>query len=163
MFALLLANWRLIGIGAAVIAIAYLAFVVNGWRDDSKALAVERAQYREAVEGFNEQLRQVQENEQIAREASRGYQAQLSALQTESDALRESNRGLRLVAYRAVRPFPTTPARLDDPAPEPVLDSRIEIDLARLERLATACQADAEQLNALISWLYSVSPAKSLQ
>lgn len=61
---------RLIGIGAAVIACASLAYVVNGWRDDSKALAVERAQYRQAVDGFNEQLRQVQQNEQIAREVA---------------------------------------------------------------------------------------------
>jgi len=156
MFSLLGSNLRLIGIGAAVIACLSLAYVVNGWRDDSKALAVERAQYREAVEGFNEQLRQVQENEQIAREASRGYQAQLSALQTESDALRESNRGLRLVAYRAVRPFPATPARLDDPAPEPERDSGTVVDLERLARLATSCQQDAEQLAALQGWILAI-------
>lgn len=153
MFALLLSNWRLIGIGAAVIAIASLAYVVNGWRDDSKALAVERAQYRQAVEGFNEQLRQVQENEQIAREASRGYQAQLLTAQSAADRLRADNRGLQVIAYRATRPFPTTPARLDD-APEIVeRDSGVVLDLERLTRLATNCQADAEQLSALIKWI----------
>lgn len=152
MFSLLGSNLRLIGIGAAVIACLSLAFVVNGWRQDSKALAVERAQYSEAVAGFNEQIRQVQHNEQIAREASRGYQAQLLTVQAAADRLRADNRGLQVTARRSIPAVQITTPRLADPAPEPERYREYAIDTERLTRLATACQADAEQLSALIQW-----------
>jgi hypothetical protein len=152
MFSLIASNLRLIGIGAAVIACLSLAYVVNGWRDDSKALAVERAQYRQAVDGFNEQLRQVQLNEQIAREASRGYQAQLLTAQSAADRLRADNRGLQITARRAIPPVTVTTFRLDNPTPVIERDQQYAIDPERLTRLAESCQADAEQLSALIGW-----------
>lgn len=157
MISLLLANWRLIGIGAAVIACLSIAFVVNGWRDDSKALAVERSAYSEAVEGFNEQLRQIQEQEQIARDTSRGYQAQLSALQSESAALRESNRGLQITARRRIPEVSIAVTRLADAPQEPEGYREYAIDLERLTSLATACQADAEQLAALQGWVRAIA------
>lgn len=157
MFALLLSNWRLIGIGAAVIAIAYLAFVVNGWREDSKSLAVERSAYQQAITGFEEQLRQIQEQEQIARDTSREYQAKLSALQADADALRESNRGLQITARRRIPEVSIAVTRLDDSPSEPERYREYAIDLERLTRLATACQADAEQLAALQGWVNAIA------
>lgn len=152
MFGLLFSNLRLIGTGAAVIAVCILAYVVNGWRDDSKALALERAQYRQAVEGFNEQIRQIQEQEQKAREASRGYQAQLLTVQAAADKLRADNRGLQITARRRIPPVTVTTFRLDNPSP--VIERYIDnaVDPERLTRLAESCQADAEQLDALIRW-----------
>ena len=152
MFALLFSNLRLIGTGAAVIAVLILAYVVNGWRDDSKALASERAAYRQAVEGFNEQIRQIQEQEQKAREASRGYQAQLLTVQAAADRLRADNRGLQITARRRIPAVVIAPTRFIDPAPEPQGDREYAIDPERLTRLAESCQADAEQLDALIKW-----------
>ncbi len=157
MFALLFSNLRLIGTGAAVIAVCILAYVVNGWRDDSKALDLERAQYRQAVDGFNEQIRQIQQQEQIAREVSRGYQAQLSAVQADAAALRESNRGLQITARRRIPAVVITPTRLIDPAPLPEGDRVYEIDPERLTRLAEQCQADAAQLKSLIGWVYETT------
>lgn len=157
MFALLFSNLRLIGTGAAVIAVLILAYVVNGWRDDSKALASERAAYRQAVEGFNEQIRQVQEQEHKAREASRGYQAQLLTVQAAADRLRADNRGLQITARRRIPQIVIATPRLADPAPEPASDRVYEIDPERLTRLAESCQADAEQLAALQGWVRAIS------
>jgi len=157
MFALLLANWRLIGIGAAVIAVLSLAYVVNSWRDDSKALAVERAQHQEAVAGFEEQLRQIQHQELVTREASRDYQAKLIALQADADSLRESNRGLQITARRRIPEVSIAVTRLADAPPEPERYREYAIDTERLTQFATACQADAEQLAALQGWVNAIA------
>jgi len=144
-----------------LIALAVLSALggFTGWRwlKVRETLAVERAQYRQAVDGFNEQLRQVQQNEQISREASRGYQAQLLTVQAAADRLRADNSGLQVIAYRRLAPVTIAPTRFIDPATEPERDSGTVLDLARLERLAAACQADAEQLAALQRWVYETA------
>lgn len=155
MFSLLASNLRLIGIGAAVIAILGVAYVVNGWRSDSLRLAQERAAYKVAVEGFNEQLRQVQQSEQISREASRGYQAQLLAAQSDVDRLRADNRGLQITARRSIPPVSIAITRLAPATPEPEGGREYAIDPERLTQLAYACQQDAEQLAALQGWIHS--------
>lgn len=70
MFGLSSLYLRLIGIGAAVIACLSLAYVVNGWRDDSKALAVERSQFKNERSQFENRLKQLGEQERIAREVA---------------------------------------------------------------------------------------------
>jgi hypothetical protein len=148
---------------AIALAAVTAAGAFTGWRwlEAREALAVAENRLEEAVDGFNEQLRQVQQNEQIARDASNAYQIELQAVRSNADALLADNRGLRLVAYRSLQPFPTAPGRLDPAGPVEERDSGVEVDLVRLARLAERCEADAAQLDALIGWTRAQSQPKN--
>jgi len=149
-----LSRYLLIGM-AAVTALG--GFTAWRWLSVREALAVERAQHREAVAGFEEQLRQIQHQEQVTREASRDYQAKLLTLQADADSLRESNRGLQIIARRRIPEVSIAVTRLADAPPEPERSEEYGIDPERLTRLAAACQADAEQLAALQGWITQIN------
>ena len=144
-----LSRYLLIGM-AAVTALG--GFTAWRWLSVREALAVERAQHREAVAGFEEQLRQSQHQEQISREASRELQAKLSSKDSELAAIRIRSGGMQVYSYR-FQPAPVpAPGGLAYASQEPERAEGTRVDLERLYALADRCQSDAAQLDTLIGW-----------
>ena len=142
---------------AVIAALAWLGFIVNGWRDDAARLPViraERDQARAGVEVAREQFAKVQE-------ASSGYQAELTTLRdaarreripvvrvcrdvpaTAEDRLPDSERGPDERAT-VTGPLPSTPSR--DIAPDLFNDADLADELSAqvrgLQAYARGCAA----------------------
>jgi len=152
MFSLLFANWRLIGIGAAVIALcAGVLALRSHWIGVGEA-RVETAYQAAWAEQERKNAEIKANDERIAREVSRELQAQLSAQSTELAALRVRSGGMQVYSYRFQPATVPAPGGLAYASQEPERAEGTRVDLERLYALADRCQSDAAQLDTLIGW-----------
>ena len=78
--------WRAIGAVALVLAVAWLGFVVSGWREDAKGRAAAEARTAEIARQAANAMDELAKRHREALRASQGLQDELSQLRSQRDA-----------------------------------------------------------------------------